>query len=278
MTTEGYGYDFAAFDAVTKPLLDKAVEKFGKHSYANWYPFKSPAGVWMAFHMPSYSDIRIINLDAMEVIVDGDFYSHLARSADGKADYRSSETVYASHTNASVYVPAFVESTYTTHEGKPGLIAMNDHELEGDELLDNVRSVPLAFNAWTIWAADYEFYVDVIDLSEVDSGKVHLLDLGEARRGMSIPIGASHIRNFVKPSTEHWYRMADKEKGIEGGTVENATFDAQILTEQHLGRLGLGKSRGFHDIYGEKGSEYARKDAPWRGLRDRLAALKPAAA
>lgn len=284
--TKGYGHDFSGFDALTKPLLDKATEKFGKHAYRNWCPFKSPAGAWMAFHMSSYSDIRVINLDTMEVVVDGEFYAHLHRGDDGKVDWRAKETVYASHTNTSVYVPSYAELPYTNHKGEADTYVVEGHEFEPEDsdkesrvTLDFIRSVPLAFNAWTIWAADYEFYVDVLDLSDVDNGNISILELGEKHRGMSIPISASHVRNFIKPSIDHWIKIGDKSKGEENSRVKDVTFDAMILTESHLGRLELGAGeRGFHDIYTEdKTAAYPRGRKPWESLRDRLNERKAAA-
>lgn len=264
---EGYGYDFAAFDKITAPLRERAVEKWGKPAYQNWYPFRSPKGAWMAFHNTSYTDIRIVNLDTMDVVVDGDFYSHLHRDPDGQVDWRSPETVYGSHTNHSTYVPA-----YSTHAiepiGKTDMLVFDDYDFEDGESLDSVFSVPIAINAWTIWAADYEFYVDVMDLSLVDDGIVRHFHMNRLA-GAAIPISASHVRNFVKPSTEHWVSIGPN-KGEDDGAP---TFDAHILTESHLGRITLDGEDKFHDIYaaGDK-QQYSLLDPPWHEVRRRMEA------
>lgn len=281
--TEGYGHDFTNFDALTAPLLVKAEEKFGKHSYRNWYPFKSPKGDWMAFHMVSYSDIRIVNLDSMEIVVDGEFYAHIVKGADGKNDWRHKDTVYNSHTNTSVYVPSYYIDTYDKGkdpEGNScgvGHYAVNDREFDDDEsTLGNMKSVPIAFTAWTIWAADYEFYVDMLDLSEVDEGRVSLLSPGEKFQGACIPISARHVRNWVKPEVDYWLGFGGHPDAA------HATFDVQLLTEHHLGRVELGgeKAGQMHDIYDDEREPYPRAKTPWVAMKERMdeGAAKRAAA
>lgn len=259
---EGYGRDFTAFDALTAEMKARAVEKFGSVKYQNWCPFRSPKGTWMAFHNSAYSDIRVVNLDTMSVVVDGDFYAHFDKEDKTK-------TVYGSHVNSSTYVPSYASTIEQTESGtnREFIYDRDDHDFEA-EPLDIIMSVPLAFNAWTIWAADYEFYVDVLDLSKIDEGIVTRLDVGKP---LVIPIGAEHVRNYVNPSSEHWHRLGDKTTGTPGGMREEVTFQAEMLTEVFVGRMDAVGRRALHDIYTEGSPDFPAAKRPWEALRDRCA-------
>lgn len=255
----GYNYDWKFFDNLTNDLKIKAEEKFGKIRYNNWCPFKSPKGTMMAFHNSSYRDIRVINLDTMEIVINGEFYSHF-----DKEDEKN--TVYSSHANHSTYVPSYWKFQSEKYEH-----VLNVDEIDEDNkhefTLDNMLSAPYAINDWTIWAADYEFYVDILDLSEIDSGKIRKFDISPnpMMRNLSIPIEADHVRDYVKVDLEHWFHMNDPANDIPNTQSANITMDIQILHEDHIGRVSdiISNPNKFHDICHDKKDYSLMNETPW---------------
>lgn len=271
MARDGFGYDYAPWDkAITEKFKDQ-LAKLGAHQkYGQVEIFKSPKGRWMAFHNPSYGDIRIVDLESGDVVAK-DFYS----STDPK--------VYGHHANFTTFVPSyFYENLY---EGKPehgDKVRMNlsevfDYEDSDFETVnwDNLYSVPIAFNSWTIWAADNEFYVDAIDLRRVDEGVI----LPFKGAGFTLTRGASHVRQFIKHDSSYWVKVRTQEERAAG--LENelscdrgefvVSFD--FLEEKSGTRLMVapkGELFKFEDGNKDADSEYQHDELPWVGLKRRM--------
>jgi hypothetical protein len=275
---EGYGHDWGAWDAY---LEHKGIVPPGEVRYGNWCPFWSPKGRLMAFYNKSYGDIQIIDLETKEVVVK-DFYSRLRPMEDP-------ERVYNHHTNCSTYVPSFIryphESKFTANNEERhhrGFSHYVDQEWGGkddlQEWLDTlankggeIGSLPVAFNVWTIWACDYEQYLDAIDLRQVDDGIVKLWPSKKTH----IPINATHVRNYVQVAIDH--------HSSEGGGIpdpDDVTVDFRFLEERWTDRISM-KSGEFHfyDMYKAKWNEdqnvfgpVYEPDAklPWQKTKERL--------
>lgn len=164
----GFGRDYSVWDKLVEDAIGQKVQALNEklktgYKYQNYYPFKSPKGKWFCFYGDTYADIRIYDLETLELVTKS-FYSNMEKK------------VYAHHANYSSYVPGYYTSKYKDEY----LFAHEEYTL-GDEkdnlpTVDELQYSTFAFNAWTIWAADTEFYVDIIDLSDIDNGNVKLID------------------------------------------------------------------------------------------------------
>lgn len=214
--TEGYNRDWTNWDAYVSHLWPKPENV----KYRNWYPFLSPKGRWLAFYNKSYTDINIIDLETKELVV-RDFYSRYRGYdlIDGKRVSMEGHVYNGGHCNVSTYVPHCVYTQFVSSsaDNKWLFSGLEDFDFDvfdpakTDEYMSNknsgfkhhtdkrvLTSVPIAFNAYTYWAADFEFYVDLIDLSEVDNGVIKMIDGGR----FTIPRSAEHVRNYVNCSFE----------------------------------------------------------------------------
>lgn len=234
--SEGYGHDWTRWDEkLPWQRSAEGVKYKGELTplpnacYGNFYPFRSPKGRWMAFHNKYYSDIRIIDLKTYETVFE-QFYR--------------TPTYYASHTNFCTYVPGYMSSM--SSDGKTRFF-YNDHELDEDKDWDNFEEdigyLPIAFNAWTIWACDYEFYVDILDLRQIDDG---ILKIYENKTSFIIPRSAGHVRNYVNVQLE-WNDDDDKVNPVP------IAWDIPYLEEKQKFRFYNGeKGFKFYDMYQPK--------------------------
>lgn len=94
--------------------------------------------------------------------------------------------------------------------------------------MDAVEFAPIAFNAWTYWAADEEFYVDTLDLSRIDEGVVAVFD----RKPYVVSRGIRQVRDVVEfgggfpvdvDRSVEWYAKDGRSSGLD--------FDVRVLTE-----------------------------------------------
>lgn len=209
--TIGWGH---TFKHLTNFLNSK--NTLGNYRYKNYYPFKSKSGKWYAFWNQGYSDIKIYDLETKQIVIEK-FYS--------------SGTGYNPHTNHSVYVPSFIPiKDYVVDDNE-----FDEWIDDGSLTLDNfeqIQFVPYAFNAWTVWAADYQFYVDIIDLSEIDSGVVKRVK----NKGYTIPIDAEHVKNFVKMNTNSLHTMDKKDPVLYSSDfiVLEETYRDRIIYDENL--------------------------------------------
>lgn len=233
---EGYGHDWTNWDNFINAIYPRPADV----RYQNWYPFKSPKGVMMAFYNNSYGDIRVINLETKEVVVN-EFYSH--EDADPAKNW------YKSHTNVSTYVPSYwvLNEKNTDVKGVTTeyMFTMLDYDIDplDEETLKSYgefKSLPFAFNAWTIWGMDFEFYVDILDLTEIDDGIIRKWkDVNYV-----ITKNADHVRNFIHHSTD----INDTEDDI--------SCDFKVLEERWKDRVHISKDGVyFYDMYKIKSKE-----------------------
>lgn len=245
--SEGYGKDFTFWDNLVKERFKDQLEKLGTPRYRNWEVFKSPKGRWMAFHNKSYSDIKIVDLETLEPVIPY-FYGKTVYNEDGS--YNKDESVYDGfHTNVTSFVPTYLKRSYESNVTKKEEIYYTeiceiDESFIKDEedIWAKIISVPLAFNAYTYWAADFELYVDVIDLSEIDNG---IIKKFTGQSSFIIPHGANRLGNYVKCDLDYYIDMKPKE-GEEGVFVSAGTtsrdrgefhINFNILEEKSKGNL-----------------------------------------
>lgn len=251
MSNPSWGHDYSVIDKLFEPFK----EKLGHYCYDNFYPFKSKSGKWYAFHNDQYSDIKIVEIETGKTVVKH-FYSN--------------KGVYLSHTNASTYVPAFVRGVYESpHTGRTIKTITNDHDFEDSEniTLDMIESVPIAINSWTIWAADYEFYVDAIDLRRIDEGIVRKLKFPQK----VISRDCLQVRNVVECQTDYWYCIkkegeTDEELKARQDAVQ-PTSDFKFLVENHDLRFSPKEPDHEEDIYdpnGVAGKYEVDEELPWQ--------------
>ena len=236
---QGYGHDWIHWDKFINTLYPKPTDV----KYENWYPFRSPKGIMMAFYNTSYGDIKVINLETKEIVVE-EFYSH--------SDTDPEKNWYKSHTNISTYVPSYwvikEKKHVKDHPEKDILYTILDYDTDPltEETLNSYgqfKSLPVAFNAWTIWGIGTEFYVDVLDLREIDSGII--------RKWKNIQYiitrDASHVRDFIKHSTD----VFDSEDDI--------ICDFKVMEERWKDRLSIkGDEFSFYDMYEVKSKDDAK--------------------
>ena len=222
--------------------------------------FFSPQGQKMAFYNTKYSDIRIVKIPTMEVVVDT-FYSN------------KKENVYAHHANFSTYVPTYMTYDYIRSDGELDSLVDIDSEFEEDPeaymkenrekgLRYEIKSLPLAFNAWTIWACDYEFYVDVIDLSEVDNGIIRK----STCPGFTMTRSGKEVRNYIQTSISYWYSVIDNK-------IDTTTKESNLIASfEYLERIERDRyyvsSKGFGDNH--KTTYEADSLLPWEKTRNLL--------
>jgi hypothetical protein len=263
--TMGYGNDYSFWDAKVKERFKDQLEKLGKVRYENFCVFKSPKGRWMAFHNTSYTDIKVYDLETLELVAT-DFYSKSVRNEDGS--YNRELSTYASHTNASTFVPVYMprnHGKYTSLDDMSGLV-------EEDWLSfcdwDRMISPPIAFNSWTIWAADFEFYVDVLDLREIDNG---IIKKWPDVCSFEIPRSGYNVRDFVEIDAD---LIINRDKEINTTIPAQGDFviDFNILQERKRDRFAFNTATGeiqFGDMHKE--GFYEPKDTlPWEETRKRI--------
>lgn len=243
MANDGYGTNFEAWDrAVAARFKDQLARLGSNHRYGVPEIFRSPKGRWMAFHNPKYSDVRVVDLETGEIVAT-DVYSN-----------RDPEVYDGFHANFTMYVPSYFRTVLNLRNGdEPNLMHVSELDDKDFESVDwdALVSIPLAFYSYTFWAADYEFYVELLDLREIDDGKIHVLkDVG-----FTMARSASHVRQYV---------LADAESYIDLGppVIENGmkvykptgTNSAQ-RNEFGTGFRFLEERRGPHLFFGVNGNE-----------------------
>lgn len=259
--TWGLNYDF--LDEYFKYKFGEKLKKLPKVHYDNWYPFKSASGKWYAFHNDNYYDIRIIDMETLEPVVTQCF-SNLETDPDFvPTEHVTDRSVwYAHHVNLSTYVPSYMRFMYESKYAEPHPMVRMDstigeteedaYHLYGNSktreevfafLDEHLEFVPVAFNAHTIWAADFEAYVDVIDLSEIDKGIVRVYDIDP----IIIPIEADTVRSVVRVRHENWSRVrrqneSEEEFDARTAKLPKETFRFEYLTAKTRDRLEPGHS------------------------------------
>lgn len=127
-----------------------------------------------------------------------------------------------------------------------------------------------AFNASTIWAADYELYIDTLDLREIDDGKLYRVKVPHLR---TLPIGIKDIRQFIRLIGDVCVpiRLNDKETEEEFEARKAAStprslalFDVHMLVKDNRDRFDF--ATPIYDMYQkEKDRYYVRENrAPWQ--------------
>lgn len=232
MQQQGYGYDWTQWDNFIN-------EKFPRPTnvrYQNWQPFLSPKGVWMAFYNTGYSDILVVNLETNEVVIN-EFYSH--KDADPEKSW------YKSHTNVSTYVPGYfscMEIFKNKDDVTPTYFSIPDYETESAEeraSYGELKFLPLAFNAWTIWGMDSEYYVDVLDLSKIDDGIIRKWQ----DVNYIITRHAQHVRDFIHHDIEMWSK-------------DDISTDFKVLEERWKERFRINQDGiALYDMYQIKSKE-----------------------
>lgn len=255
--SEGYGCDWTVWDALVRERFKEALDKLGVYKYRNFEVFKSPQGRWMAFHGSSYMDIRVVDLETCEVVCTN-FYSNRVLNSAG--EYDREKSFYIEHTNVSTCVPTYLKSVYDDYSV---LCEPTDLESEGDKedftQWDKMISLPFAFNAFTYWAADWELYVDVLDLREIDKG---IIKKWEGATSFVIPHGADHVRNYVKLDDAGIIKPKD-------GNKEFTHADFKVLEERTRDRFHVnndGTDFKFYNMYkkGDEGLYKVEEDLPWQ--------------
>ena len=261
---DGYGHNYSAWDAFVEKNFGEQIRKLGPiQQYAKIEVFKSPKGRWMAFHHTDYTDIRIVDLETGDTVLKN-FYSYF----NGKKEDR----IYIHHVNFTTFVPTYSKSSYE-HKGKKETIFVDPtdynslKEMEDDAWndLDSIMSLPLAFNSWTIWAADHEFYVDILDLREIDDGKLKIFDGG----GFTLTRSAGHIRNYIKGEPSFWIKLVTPEERVAG--KENALLSdkrefvvqfsyLEEVNKTHLNFSIDGTKFYLYDPYKKENREYKTKE------------------
>lgn len=163
-------------------------------SYRNFYPFITKSGKWFAFYNQTYSDMKIINLETLEIVVDK-FYRK-----EGK---------YSAHCNIETYVPGFLFVEMENNEN----YSLNDHSryINKEKITQNNSKqyyFPFAFNGYTFWACDYEIYIDMFDISDIENGNISLLK----QQWAILPIDLYRIRNYISAKKESWVSANEEEK------------------------------------------------------------------
>lgn len=209
----GYSLDWSYYDK----MINGKFQKPSDVRYDNWFPFKSPKEKWFAFYGKSYTDIFIYDFETKE---------HIKLNT-----YRGPEkNQYWDHTNFSTYVPSYFNWT-SVHKDKTYNIVSEDSNLDASYerhglTVDTLSFLPLAFNAWTIWAADYEFYVDVLDLSDIDNGNISVVD-----KQYIISRDAHSMRDFVKIDLDNsdgvtyaFFEILTVDMGLSFNTAKRNNF------------------------------------------------------
>ncbi len=202
-TTDGYGYNYAIWDTFITEKFSKQLKHLGNmQPYGQVEIFRSPKGRWMAFHNTNYYDIRIVDLETCEPVFEN-FYSYF--------DKDKTNQVYKHHVNFTTYVPTYFVDNFTT-DGKKSLYLVKTYGFDCVEDMENfdfndLFSIPIAFNAWTIWGADFEFYVDVLDLREIDDGKLKMFK----GAGFTLVSTATHVRQYINNNPYIYANFVGKE-------------------------------------------------------------------
>ena len=235
MSSPTYGYTYKLLDALFQPMQDTLKSKIGKPvKYHNFYPFKSKSGRWYAFFNNSYSDIKIYDLETGELWFTN-FYSYNPEFdfSENKRDSR----IYYDHTNVSTYVPSFIKDSFILKE-KEHVYYINDfsfdEDFEDSQLpKEELDFLPIAFNMWTIWAADYEFYVDVLDLSDIDNKVVKIYN----NISYTVSRSVDKVRDIIKVDSEFWMPIRREGETEEELYKRSLTIKAissiSVLTENN---------------------------------------------
>lgn len=249
------------------------------HSYLNFHPFKSASGRLYAFHDGgNYTDIRVHELWRE----DGALTSRPVTS-----DFYRTKEHYDGHANYSIYCPSYFvrDSQYKGLKGeivKSKEVVM-DHAFDAvDEVpWGEVQFAPVAFNAFTYWAADTEFYVDTIDLSRIDEGRISLFD----RKPYVVSRTMKQVRDVVDFSG-WFYEDLRRTTLFDEGDVKPSpgiNFNVRVLTEASEDQFQIGWPRGaapvgrlgrFSEFEGTLGWRAVKTKLPWEELADREAERK----
>jgi hypothetical protein len=246
------------------------------HSYRNFQPFKSASGRLYAFHDGGdYTDIRI-----HEVWTEDDGLKSRAVTSDF---YRTKEH-YDGHANYSTYCPCYFvrDSQYRGIKGEivTSKQVVMDHSFD---LVDqvpwaDVQFAPIAFNAFTYWAADTEFYVDTIDLSRIDEGQISLFD----RQRYVVSRTIDQVRDVI--DFDGWFHEDLRRTGLfaEGdqNPLPGISFNVRVLTEASEDRFQIGWPRGtapvgrlghYSEFEGANGWRSLKARRPWEEIAERKA-------
>lgn len=231
--TEGYGHNFEHFDRyVTSIMPSHVIENLhtlGTPIHGNYYPFLSKSNKWYAFFNKSYSDINIYDLETNKLVVDY-FYESTA------------------HVNVSTYVPAYSLIEYldfTKQDGTHSIFADWDYETNEYSAMNTNNSIdvqmlrytPIAFNAYTLWAADFEYYVDILDLNDIDNGNIKLIE----KTKFTLPTAMNQVRNYIS------FDAFDLDSFDPSDIF---TYNIKMLNETTLGRINsTSKSIKYFDFY-----------------------------
>ncbi len=276
--TDGYGYDYAPWDRAVAEKFKTNLERLGPHQrYGKVEIFRSPKGRWMAFHNPQYTDIRVVDLETGDVV-----------AKDVYANFSVEPRVYDGfHANFTTFVPSYFRqmiSVGTSYE-QPHLFSVTEYDDNDFQTVDwdTLLSVPLAFNSYTYWAADHEFYVDVLDLRDIDDGKIHLLK----GTGFTLIRSASHVRQFIKSDASSWVKIRTAEEREAGLQNESSAVHGKFVTDftvldQKEGlRLNFSTDGHLFDLHdytkekSEPGYKIERStELPWVGVQRREAEYK----
>lgn len=254
-----WNYSFNKLDNYFKEKFKDQLEFLGKYPYKNFYPFKSPKGKWMAFHSKYYSDIRIVDLENPERIVYEGYY-------------RDPNSKYSAHCNVNTYVPSYlvVPPNDSTQYG----FAISDNDFDDwlsdgsmkESQFENIDFLPLAFNVWTIWAADYELYLDVFDLSKIDDG---ILNCYKTDFKNTFPIECSDIRKHIKVEVEEWFPIKNQDESIEDfdKRLKDEPFDISFAIKylpevwnQRFEFPSDKRTRDFYNMYTQETFKFKTKD------------------
>lgn len=276
----GWGHDYSFVDKMFSTYFSESLKKLGGVKYNNWYPFKSPKGRWMAFHNTSYGDIRIVDLEANTVVATN-FYSNFDVRPDAPKWYMH-------HTNVASYVPGFIQYDDTLNDDKPVVFTLEDREMtswledgslvsiykeclsvEADpseqELIsfvfDKWQSTNFALNAYTYWAADFEFYVDILDLSRIDEGILAIYP----KPTYVMPIDTDNLRSMVKFEVESFLPLSKPdENGVQKvlhDEPRSYAYSFEFLEKVQNFRATSSKT---YNPYGKNENYAADATPPWR--------------
>ena len=276
---QGYGADWGVWDRWRRERHAAAIAALGTYAYGNLEVFLSPAGRWMAFHTDDYADVRVHDLE------DGRLVATHVYSRDDH---------YGHTVNLSTYVPTFRRKV---EHGRVGFAPMHAAGMDRERGIVEAElwSMPVAFNAWTVWGADHEQMIDLVDLSRIDEGVIALYD----RDPWSTTIGAGHVRDFVHAKMTYVLdTRPDPERagvslttGTTGADRGEYVADLGVLVEDCSVRLDVrvGAAEGAvgrpSTVPGSarisSGDERGRRTPvaiaarlPWEEVRDRVAAYE----
>lgn len=265
---------FGITDHLGGPLGFAEIGSRPGHSYRNFHPFKSSSGRLYAFHDGgNYTDIKIHEISRVDGVLQG---------RPVTADFYRTKEHYDGHANYSVYCPCYFVRD-AEYRGLSGEIVKSrqvimDHAFDAvDEVpWSEVRFAPVAFNAFTYWAADTEFYVDTIDLSRIDEGLISLFD----RKPYVVPRTIEQVRDVI--DFAGWYyedlRRTFLFEEEDATPLPGIDFNVRVLTEASedrfqigwpLGTAPAGRMGRYSEFEGTLGWRSLRAKLPWEDVAER---------